>query len=107
MKKVPFDQNTLTELTQEQIDDYKQEYGELFLIQVEDKKCYLHKPTRQILDAANASSGKRSSAFNETLLKNCWIAGDKDIVNDDEYFLGASSQLDQIIVFKNAELKKL
>lgn len=107
MKKVPFEQNTLTELTGKQIEEYKEEYKEIFLIQVEDKKCYLHKPTRQILDAASASSSKRNSLFNETLLKNCWIAGDKDIINDDEYFMGASSQLDQIITFKNAELKKL
>lgn len=107
MKKIPYEQNTTTELTPDQIEEFKKEYGDIYLIQVEDKKCYLHKPSRQILDAANASSGKRSSAFNETLLKNCWIAGDKDIVNDDDYFLGASSQLGDIITFKQAELKKL
>jgi len=68
--KVPFEQNNIIELTAEDIIGYKEAYGEIFLIEVEDKKCYLHKPTRQILDAANASSNKRSSAFNETLLKN-------------------------------------
>lgn len=107
MKKTPFEQNELKDLTPEQIEAYKKEYGDIFCIQVEDKKCFLHKPTRQILDAANAMSAKRNSAFNETLLKNCWIAGDKDIISEDDYFFGASSQLDQIIQFKNAELKKL
>lgn len=107
MKKTPFEQNELIDLSEEQIEAYKKEYGDVFLLSVEDKKCYLHKPTRQILDAANAMSAKRNSAFNEVLMKNCWIAGNKEIITDDDYFFGASAQLDQIIEFKNAELKKL
>ena len=107
MKKVSFDQNTLLDLTPEQIDDFKKEYKDVFLIEVDDKKCYIHKPTRQVLDLASSSSSKRSSMFNETILKNCWLAGDKDIVNNDDYFMGAGSVLDQIIIFKDAELKKL
>ena len=67
----------------------------------------MHPPTRQILDAAMASSTKRNSKFNETLLKNCWLAGDKEIVEDDAYFLAASTQLDEMIEFKEASLKKL
>ena len=56
MKKTPFDQNMLTDLTEEQIDGFKKEYGEIFKIEVEDKACFIHKPTRQILDLASASS---------------------------------------------------
>ena len=107
MKKTPYDQNTLTDLTPDQVEDFKKEYGEVFCIEVEDKKCFIHKPTRQILDLASASSTKKSSAFNETILKNCWLAGDKDIVSNDDYFMGAGNVLDEIITFKSAELKKL
>lgn len=107
MKKIAFDQNTLTELTAEQIDDFKRQYADVFLIEVDDKKCYIHKPTRQVLDLASASSAKRTSLFNETILKNCWLAGDKDIIYNDDLFMGAGAVLDQVITFKNAELKKL
>ncbi len=107
MKKIPFDQNTLTDLTPEQIAELKKEYGDVFCIEVEDKKCFIHKPTRQILDLANASSAKKSSMFNETILKNCWLAGDKDVVFDDNYFMAAGSILGEVVVFKTAELKKL
>lgn len=107
MKKTPFDQNTLTDLTPEQIEGFKQEYGDIFKIEVEDKSCFIHKPTRQILDLAMASSAKKSSEFNSTILKNCWLAGDKDIVFVDDYFMGAGAVLDEVIQFKTAELKKL
>ncbi|MDZ4212933.1 MAG: hypothetical protein U1C59_14590 [Methylotenera sp.] len=105
MKKQPYDQNTLVDLTEDQIEAYKKEYGEIFVIELDGKKCFLHKPNRQILDAANLQ--KKSSAFNETLLKNCWIAGDKEFVTHDEFFFPACKRLDELITFKDAELKKL
>lgn len=107
MKKVPFDSNTQTDLTPEEITELKKEYGDVFCIEVEDKKAFIHKPSRQILDLASSSSSKKASQFNEVILKNCWLAGDKDIVHNDDYFLGASAVLDEVITFKKAELKKL
>lgn len=107
MKKTPFDSNTLTDLSEDQIEEFKKEYGEVYLIEVEDKKAFIHKPTRQLLDLAMTSSSKKNSLFNETILKNCWLAGDKDIVFDDNYFMGAGSVLDEVIQFKTAEIKKL
>lgn len=107
MKKVPFDKNDLTNLSGEQIAAFKETFKAVYCIEVEDKKCFLHPPTRQILDAANAASKKANSKFNEVVLKGCWLAGDKELVEDDEYFLAASTQLDEIITIKDASLKKL
>lgn len=107
MKKVPFEQNNLKELSKEQITAFKKEYGSVFLIEVEDKKCYLHQPSRVILDAASAASVKANSKFNEVIMRSCWLAGDKEILEKDEYFLAASTELSDIIEFKEATLKKL
>jgi hypothetical protein len=107
MHKIPFDQNTKTELNEQEIAELKKQYKAVFLIEVEDKKCYLHAPDRKVLDAAASSSKKAESKFNEVILKGCWLAGDKEIVNDDDYFLSASSQLGELIQFKEASLKKL
>ncbi|MFK5855376.1 MAG: hypothetical protein QM503_04530 [Bacteroidota bacterium] len=107
MKKIPFDKNTQSELQTAQITAFKKEYGEVFLIKVEDKKCYLHPPTRTILDAASAASKKAESKFNEVILRSCWLAGDKELVDDDDFFMAASSQLGDIIKFKEATIKKL
>ena len=42
MKKTPFDQNTLTDLTEEQIEGFKKEYADIWQIEVEDKKCFIY-----------------------------------------------------------------
>lgn len=105
--KIPFDQNNLKDLTPEQIEQAKAKYGELFEISVEDKKCIIHKPTRQVIDLAVSSSAKKSSLFEETILRNCWLAGDKEIMDNDDYFFAVGKQLDDVIKFKTAELKKL
>ena len=107
MDKIPFEQNNVTVATDEQIKGWKKKYGQLFRIKVEDKECILHKPDRRTLDLAMKSSKQRDSMFNETILRNCWLSGNKEIITDDDLFMSASSKLDQIIEFKEAELEKL
>jgi hypothetical protein len=107
MNKIPFDQNTKDDLTEKEITEFKKQYKAVYLIEVENKKCYLHPPGRTVLDSASASSKKAESKFNEVIMKSCWLAGDKEIVTDDEYFLSASAQLGDLLVFKKASLKKL
>ncbi|MDP2723205.1 MAG: hypothetical protein Q8O72_10640 [Bacteroidales bacterium] len=107
MKKVPYDQNTLTDLTVELIEEFKKQYKGVFQITVEDKKCFLHTPDRHILDAASAGSKKADSKFNEILMKGSWLAGDKELVEDDDYFFAAGKQLTELINTKEAQLKKL
>ena len=106
-KKLPFEQNNLTELSTAEVEAAKQQFGDIFQLTVENKTCFIHKPTRQIIDLAISSSAKRSSLFEETILRNCWLAGNKEMIEDDEYFFAVGKQLDEIIKFKSAELKKL
>lgn len=91
--------------TAEQIAEWKAKYGEFFHIEIEDKICYLKKPDRKTLSFAS-QVGSDPMKFNEVILKNCWIAGDDEIMTDDSLFLAASSKLDQVIEFKKAELVK-
>ncbi len=105
--KTKFEDNNLKELTTEQIQLAKETFGKVYLVVVEDKKCYLHKPDRLTLDNADAQGKKRSSMFNEVLMKSTWLAGDKEIITNDDYFFGASRQLDEIITFKEGEIKEL
>lgn len=105
--KVRFESNDLKDLTPEQIEAAKKQFGKVYKIIVEDKSAIVHKPTRLILDNADKQGSKKNSAFNEVLLKSCWLAGDKELVNDDDYFFGASTQLSEIINFKEGEIKEL
>lgn len=109
MSKVNFESNELKELTAQQIQEYKKKYGDVFCITVGEKKVYLHKPTRQVIDLAQVSSKSRPSMFEETIIKNCWLAGDKSILADEnvEEFYAVASQVGGIVAAKEAEIKKL
>jgi hypothetical protein len=93
--------------TQEQIDAWKKQYGDVFKISVEDKECYVHRPSRKTLSYASSVATKDPIKFNEIMLNGCWIDGDSEIKTDDSLFLSVSAQLAELIQVKEAELVKL
>ena len=93
----------MEKLTKEQVETLKKKHGEVFEIEVEDKVCYLKKPTRKVLSLAATDPMK----YNEVILANCWVDGDEEIKTDDAYFLGVSGVLAELIEVKKASLKKL
>jgi hypothetical protein len=95
------------EIPQEQIDSWKKEHGSVFLIEVGGKKAYLRGADRKTISYATAIGAKDPMAFNEALLQNLWLEGDEEIKTDDALFMGASSQLSELIEIKTATLKKL
>lgn len=94
-----------TSVTKEMIEVWKKQHGEVFKLNVEDKVCYLKTPGRKTL--SYASSTKDNFKFNEIVMKDCWLAGDEEILTNDSYFLAACGKLDGIISVKQAELEKL
>jgi hypothetical protein len=97
----------MNKASKEQIQEWKKKHGEVFEVVVGDKVCYLHKPTRKILSFAFTKAQNDPLATAEVILENCWLGGDEEIKTDDDYFLGANSQIDKIIEVKEAEIKKL
>lgn len=91
--------------TQEQIESWKKKHGEIFELTIEDKSCIIRRPTRQ--EFSFVSGIKDPIQLSETLLKQLWIDGDKEIIEDDAYFLPAISQLDEVLRQKEASVKKL
>lgn len=90
---------------QEQIESWKKKHGEIFELTIEDKSCIIRRPTRQ--EFSFVSGIKDPIQLSETLLKQLWIDGDKEILDDDAYFLPAISQLDEVLRQKEASVKKL
>ena len=76
------------EFKPEQIESWKKQHGKdaIFLIVVEDKSCAIRKPTRQEFS---------------------FVSGDKELLEDDDYFLPAIGKLDEVLKQKEAEVKKL
>ena len=94
-------------VTKEQIQEWKKQYKDIFVISVEDKKVYLRTPDRATLSYASTLATKDPMKFNEAILTNCWLGGDEEIKTDDALFLSASSKLGELIQIKEATLEKL
>ena len=115
------------EVTKEKIQEWKKQYGDVFEFNsVTDKdgnkivdnkgkvkagekqmSCWLRRPTLQILDAAKVGAGNSQLKFNEILLRNCWIEGDKEILEEDVYKAGVFDLLHLLMAQVDFELKKL
>lgn len=97
----------MEKLTKEQVEALKKKHGEIFEIEVEDKVCYLKKPSRKVLSLAATAGQHDPMKYNEVILANCWVEGDEEIKTEDAYFLGISGVLSDLIEVKKATLKKL
>lgn len=93
--------------TKEQIQEWKEKHGDVFMLEVEDKTAYLKKPDRKILSFAMTKMQSNPLGFAEVILNQCFLGGDEEVKTNDDYFLGASSQLEGLMQVKTAELKKL
>lgn len=94
--------------SQEQIDAWKRQHGDVFKLDVEGGyTCYLKKPTRRIYSMALSQGQKSPMRFNEIIINNCWIAGDEQIRDDDDLFYAACGQIDVLIPEVAADIKKL
>ena len=91
--------------TDNQIAEMKAKHGDIFLVEVEGKSCVLHKPKRK--DLSYASAVKDPIKMQEVLLKQLWVDGDKEILEQDDFFLAVANKMDEIIKVKEAKVKKL
>lgn len=91
--------------TKEQVAEWKKKHGDIFEITVDGKSCILHKPTRQNL--SYASVVKDPIKLSETLLKQLWVDGDKEILEQDDLFMAVVNKMEEVIKVKEAEIKKL
>lgn len=99
----------MVEITQTQIEDWKKQHGDVISYTVEDKAGYFRKPTRQELSYASVASnqGKDTIKYTETIMNSCWLGGDREILDKDEYFIGAMTVIEALAEVKTGEVKKL
>jgi hypothetical protein len=97
----------MSEVSKEQIEEWKAKHESVFCIEIEDKKAYLKSPDRKTLSFASTVATSNPLKFNEILLKGCWLGGDEEIQTNDSLFLSASSKLAELIEVKEATLVKL
>ena len=96
-------------ITQKQIDDWKKAHGDVIAYAVDDKVGYFRKPTRQEISYASVASNQMKDVikYSETLMNSCWLGGDREILDRDEYFIGAMGVIEALAEVKVGEVKKL
>lgn len=95
------------EVTEQQIEGWKKQHGEVYLVEVGGRKAYLRPADRKTISYATAVGAKDPMAFNEALIQNCWLGGDEEIKTVDSLFMGASAVLHELIEVQTASIKKL
>lgn len=100
---------TAAEITPEVIDALKKDNPRgVWEIEIEGKKGYVRKPTREEMKFAMTLATKNDPlGMAEEILKSCWLGGDMELIDDDDYFYGAAMQLQDLVEIKAGQLKKL
>lgn len=63
--------------TKEQVAEWKRKHGDIFELSVENKSCIVRRPNRK--DLSYVSVVKNPIQMSETLLKQLWVDGDKEM----------------------------
>lgn len=99
----------MAEITKTTIESWKKQHGDVIQYTVEDKVAYFRKPTRQEISYASVASNQMKDVikYSETLMNSCFVGGDREILEKDEYFIGAMAVIETLAEVKTGEVKKL
>lgn len=92
-------------MTTKQINDWKEKYGEVYELPVEDKVAYLKMPKMADFKRAFTAMQKDGEiTFGEVMLNSLFIGGDEEIKTNDDYFFPARKELASFFNFEDAEI---
>ena len=94
-------------ITSTQIDAWKKQHGDIYMISVEDKAAYFRSPDRNTMSYMMSQGQSNPMSAIEILAKNCFVGGDQVLLEDNQYFFAVVQQLDKLMRAKEASLKKL
>lgn len=98
---------TVNAVTDEQIAEWKKKYRNVFCYTVDGEKLYFRQPDRKIIAAAGVTATNDPIKYNEFVLTNCFLGGNRALLEDDSIFYGLSHVVDKLIAVKVGELKNL
>jgi hypothetical protein len=94
------------EVSQAQIDNWKEKHGEVLTYEVGDSSVfYLHRPDRKIVKLALSKAANDPLEMARVLITNCWLSGDESLKEDTGLHFSLISELNQIIGVKTLQLK--
>lgn len=94
-------------VTAEQIEAWKKKHGKVFCYEVDGEKIYFKQPDRHIIASAGVIAANDPIAYAEHIFKNCFLGGNKALLDDNSVFFGLVQIIDQLLSVKVGELKNL
>jgi hypothetical protein len=95
----------MSKISQNQIDEWKEQYGGAYILPVEDKIAYLREPKMNDFKRAfTAMQNDGEIAFGEEMLSALFIGGDIEIKTNDDYFTPARKTLKTFFEYDDAEI---
>lgn len=97
---------------EEQVKKWSNEHKGLWYLPLLDDQdnieaLALMKPvTRHVLNYASTKGDEGLYSFLEAAMRECWVAGDEVILDDDDYFIPAANSFNRVTETKKAALLK-
>lgn len=93
--------------TDEQIAMWKNLHGKVFQFEVDGSVCYLKRPSRNVISAAETIGKEDNLKYAEIVLNNCWLGGDETIKTDDEKFISVANHMGTLVKISEVAVKEL
>lgn len=71
-----------------------------------EAKAFFKKPDRMIYGAALSMQARNPLSAKEIVLRSCFLEGDQEIIDDDDLFFSACTVVEDMIVIRQANIKK-
>lgn len=92
-------------IDQQQIDAWKQQYGRVYKITVAEKTAWFRPANTRLFEQALKLPRHNPIELNQRLLQLLYIGGDKQLSQDANYSIGASTQLKKMLNLPPVELQ--
>lgn len=116
MEKITLKQQPAGKFTEEEIEIWKKQFGEVFLIEVQKEsgggesdthRGYFRKPTREVMGNSMRFAERDPFKSGEILFNGCLIACDIEMKEDVVVYMSALSRLNSLLEVRKSEIKKL
>ena len=102
---------TADQITPELIQEWKKQHGTVLVFREgenENKKVgYFHTPTRKAYSYASVAGQKDPMEFNSILFKESFLVGDIEIIENNDYFISISQNVEKLMNLMVVEVEKL
>ena len=90
------------------VDELKKKHGEIFrYTTIDGKIAYFKAPDRKTLGFASSTSNGDNIMYKEIIANNCFVDGDREILENDKYFLAFSTEVLNLVEVIEGTLEKL